>query len=100
MKKIVAYALGAVTGILLCFLYSWTTKNSKYDYVTLPKDYNITNGLGTIKKGTKLKIDAVVGDGFTRYILYLNIKDSEPIQVDSVKGKFNIKPYWLEPAVE
>lgn len=87
--------LGIATGVLICLLYSWTTV--KFSYVTLQKDYNIGNGNGVLKKGTKLKIDQGFGEGFTRYILYLNVRDSEPIELDSIQGKNEVKPYWLQP---
>jgi len=96
MKKIITYILGIVTGVLLCVLYSW--KIEKINYVTLPKDYTIAGDKGVIKKGTKLKVDKGFGEGFTRYILYLNVRDSEPIELDSVQGKNEIKPYWLQSA--
>lgn len=95
LKTITFYLLGIITGIILCVLYSWTTQ--KINYVTLPKDYIITGDKGVIKKGTKLKVDKGFGEGFTRYILYLNVRDSEPIELDSVQGKNEIKPYWLQP---
>lgn len=93
-QRIIIYVLGILSGLIIWILYSWTTRHSSY--VILPSAYKIKGDMGILKKGMKLKVDEGFGEGFTRYILYLNIRDSEPIELDSTKSKNEIKPYWLE----
>lgn len=94
-SRIITYMVGILSGVLICVIYGWTTQN--YSYVVLPRDYEVGENGGLLKKGVKLRVDEGFGEGFTRYILYLNIRDSEPIELDSEVTKYDIKPYWLQP---
>ena len=74
------------------FLFNSGIFSNPKAYVILKSDYKIAD-VGNLKKGTVLRIDEGMAEGFTRFILYLNLKDNDfekyPHQE---KG---IIPYWL-----
>ncbi len=90
--KIIIFIIGILIGaITMYFMKRSSFKNHKY--IKLTKDYKIEE-LGVIKKGTILRIDQPMPEGFTRYILYLNLKENDfsnykPAMQDE------IIPYWL-----
>lgn len=57
-------------------------------------DYYIDD-IGSLKTGTLLQLDEAMSEGFTRYILYLNISDGEILEKYKAKEKHMIIPYWL-----
>lgn len=81
-----------VIGILLGGAVTYFLINSTLEtrYVTLMQDYKI-EGVGVLHKGAKLKIDEGMSEGFTRYILFLNLKGGNT-KLSIEKG---IVPYWL-----
>lgn len=92
-KKILFLLLGLAFGIIIGIsIHYLLPKNNEY-YV-LKMDYNIQKA-GTIKAGTIIKFDKAFSEGFSRYVLYLNIPDSETL--DKYKSEENdiIIPYWL-----
>ncbi len=70
-----------VAGAILCFciINYLNFSNNKYDYVVLQKDYKIGN-IGYLKSGSILRVDESYPEGFTRYILYLNMSQVEKTQ--------------------
>ena len=66
-------------------------------YVEVTHDYRIEN-LGVLKKGIQLRYDEEMDEGFTRYILYLNVKaDNFKLVADSEIKSYEIRPFWLYP---
>ena len=64
-------------------------------YFELEENY-IDENLGTIKKGTKLRYDESFSEGFTRYVLYINIHDSQHPKILNEDNSETIIPYWIE----
>jgi hypothetical protein len=56
---------------------------------------SLTNG-GYLKKGTVLKINEAMPEGFTRYILYLNLKGNRT-SPHKTEHDDQVVPYWLHP---
>lgn len=65
-------------------------------YVKITQDYFIEN-VGVIRKGTILKVDKGFSEGFTRYVLFLNISSSEKFDLHNSDFHDEIVPYWLKP---
>ena len=87
---------GFLSATLLLFALFFVLKpKSRYSdnpYVVLKTDYKI-GGAGLINKGTILRVDEGMSEGFTRFILYLNLKGGEyEKHSDNYTG---IIPYWL-----
>ncbi len=95
IKSVTLYLLGLATGIVGCFLFCVYFPTST-QYVELLTDYNI-DGVGYLRKGTKLRIDKGMPEGLTRYILYLNLKGGE---TKLLNKKSSIIPYWLKDKSE
>lgn len=94
MKKATIFILGIITGILISiFGFSYLSGNK---YAVLNGDYSLSNG-GTLKKGTKIKYNAAFSEGFTQYILYLNMPIWKENNLSFEKEKYAIIPYWIEP---
>jgi hypothetical protein len=95
IRKRYNFLLGFLSAsLLLCGVYFLIKpqKNHNNPYVILKSDYKI-EGAGYIKKGTILRVDEGMSEGFTRFILYLNLKSGD---YESYPGKENsIIPYWL-----
>lgn len=93
-NKLIYFIFGLLSSTLIFIIYNYfngknSIKNSPY--FVLNKDYNVGE-LGILKKGTKLKFDKGMSEGFSRFILYLNIKGgdiSKELETDV------IIPYWL-----
>lgn len=98
MKKDIVFFKGfslAVVLMLLVYYFSYQSNNSKeFTYVKLLNDCFIED-MGSLKKGTVLRVDRSMSEGFTRYILYLNLK-SEDVQILKNMQPEIIKPYWLQ----
>jgi hypothetical protein len=82
-------------GVLIGLLVSNYTYNRKIEYFELQEDYT-DDSLGVIKKGTLLKYDQPFSEGFTRFILYINIHDSEAPKFKKESLNNEIIPYWIE----
>lgn len=94
-SKLTIFFLGLVLGLLILGVYRYKTdNNSEYVYFKLKNDYCIGN-IGYLKSGTLLKVDEGMSEGFTRFILYLNISDGEEVEKYNTKEKDMIIPYWL-----
>jgi hypothetical protein len=74
--------------------YNINKYKSKLEYFELQENYT-DKELGTIKKGTILKYDQGFSEGFTRYILFLNIHDSEQPKLKEENIE-DVIPYWIE----
>lgn len=85
--------LGVVIGVIGCILF-YRFSPVERRYFELQSDYKI-EGQGTLKKGTLLQYDRGYSEGFTRYILYLNLKDIN-LKEHKPDRKGEIIPYWLE----
>ena len=97
MKKSIVYILGLLTGLVISAVcwFVFYHEDSK-PYVVLNTDCNI-EGAGVLQKGTILKIDEGMSEGFTRYILYLNIKGNHYTSLHKTPYENAIIPYWLNP---
>jgi len=91
---------GFGSAIALCAIVYLITKNkndrNENQYVVLKSDYKI-EGAGFLQKGTILRTDEGMSEGFTRFILYLNLKGGNYEKYPG--GKDEIIPYWLNEAV-
>jgi hypothetical protein len=93
IRQLAIYLGGVISGILICLLIrSLLTTN--HDYVLLEKDYCIEE-IGIIKKGSILKFDKAFSEGFSRYVLYVNIHDGEALKEHETTKRNIIIPYWL-----
>jgi hypothetical protein len=82
-------------GILIGLFISTYNPYKKMEYFELQEDY-IDDGLGVIKKGTLLKFDQSYSEGFARFILYLNIDNSEAPKFKEKSFENKVIPYWIE----
>ena len=91
---IAGFVLGVIITLAFCFFI--VLKNMQFKYVQLKEDYKIED-VGTLKKGTILRIDEGMSEGFTRYILYLNLGDGDEVEIYEPKYPYLnlIIPYWL-----
>ena len=94
MKTIITVLVSLFLGVVIGFFLSKKISFEKPIYIKLKSDYSHPE-LGTIKKGVLLKYDES-SSNFTRYILYLNISDSEELEVLKSKSTNEIIPYWIE----
>lgn len=93
-KTIISYLIGVFSGIVISVIYI-IVSSSGNTYIQLQADYQIDNG-GKLKNGTILKTDKVFSEGFTRYILFINLRDSEKVKpYNAIRSDVTI-PYWLE----
>lgn len=98
--KIIYFTLGAFAGIAFALFYFYTNKKTndkKYIYLTLNSDFCIEGG-GLIPKGSYIRFDESFPEGFTRYILYLNVPDNYSGNVFSSQHEYEIIPYWIHEA--
>lgn len=84
--------MGLSFGIAVMLFVNNFNKND-YTYIRLNHNYRI-EGIGEVKKGTKLRFDVSMSEGFARYILYLNLKDSD-VTIYKTDHKDVVIPYWL-----
>ena len=100
MKKNFLYFIGGfiLASLLLVAYYKYNSNKFLEDtpYFILNKDYEIEKN-GVLKKGTKVKFDKGMDEGFSRFILYLNIKGGD-IKKDTTEQSNIIIPYWLNEA--
>jgi hypothetical protein len=96
MAKAGSLLLGFLTGaIVVSAVIYFIFLKSTNKYVEIKSDYFIENG-GIIKKGTVLKIDQPFSEGFTRYVLYLNLSDGEIVEKHEEPRTDVVVPYWLQ----
>src|SRR5690349_16101562 len=89
----IKFMFGLISGIAGMFFVNYF-KQKNYTYVQLKHDYRIEGIGGEAKRETKLRFDQSMSEGFTRYILYLNLKDSDII-IFKPDRKDVVIPYWL-----
>ena len=92
-RKILIFLLGTICGIIIGIVVNYLTPKEN-NYVKLKKDYCIEN-IGIIKKGSILKFDKAFSEGFSRYILYVNIHDAEDLDKHQTDKQGMVIPYWL-----
>ena len=93
------FLVGLFSGVILILtiFYFLLPENclKTFKYVKLKQDMLIENE-GFLKKGTIIRIDKPMDEGFTRCVLYLNLKTSETTEVFQTKHFQEVIPYWLE----
>lgn len=92
---ILGLIMGVVVMLVLYFFVFAKNENKPFRYVQLKEDYKIEN-VGTLKKGIVLRTDEGMSEGFTRYILYLNLKGGNT-EIYRIEHPDEIIPYWLQP---
>jgi len=95
MKNIFKTLIVLIVGIILGFLISKKVSFERPSYVVLQSDY-FHQELGLLKKGTKLRYDEGMSEGFSRYILYINISDANKLTLEKSNHINEIEPYWVE----
>ncbi len=97
MKNLLIFLLGLLTGLVVSFfaIYFFFFREVN-QYVETKSDYNLENG-SVIRRGTVLKIDQTFSEGFTRYILYLNLTDGERVERHDEPIHDIVIPYWMSP---
>lgn len=93
-NKLIYFTLGFLSSLIFIGIYNYYNKEKSIKnnpYFILNKDYNVGE-LSFLKKGTKIKFDQGMNEGFSRFILYLNIKGGD---ISKVKETDVIIPYWL-----
>lgn len=95
MKNIFKILVVLIIGIVLGFFVARKASIEKPKYVILQSDY-YHQELGLLKKGTKLRFEKGMSEGFSRYILYLNISDADKLELKKSNHINEIEPYWIE----
>lgn len=95
MKNILKTLIVLILGIILGYLISKKVTFEKPSYAVLQSDY-YHEELGLLKKGTKLRYDKGMSEGFSRYILYINISDADNLKLEKSNRINEIEPYWIE----
>jgi hypothetical protein len=96
-SKWIVFFSGFVLGLFVVILYMYGNNiNNSFEneYYKLKDDYCVDD-IGFLKSGTLLRVDKGMSEGFTRYVLYLNISDGEDLVKYKTKEKDMIIPYWL-----
>lgn len=93
--KVIIFSLGLICGFLLAF-FTLLIAGSKREYFKTTNDYCIENA-GILKSGTTLQFDRSFAEGFTRYILYVNLPGGASMEKDTVAYNYLCIPYWLRP---
>jgi hypothetical protein len=95
-SKMVIFISGLTIGAICVFLILKNTSliGKDFEYIQLKNDYRIDNS-GYLKKGTVIRVDHGMDEGFTTYILYLNLSDGEDIESYKTEHKYTVIPYWL-----
>jgi hypothetical protein len=94
MKNLRWLTLGIFIGVAGCGLFYRLFLFKEKRYFELQSNYRIESQ-GTLKQGTLLQYDHGYPEGFTRYILYLNLKDPN-VKERMSEQKDEVVPYWLE----
>ncbi|MCX6148495.1 MAG: hypothetical protein NTW25_14775 [Candidatus Kapabacteria bacterium] len=93
-NKVIYFALGLLSSVVIASIYNYFHEDESIKnkpYFVLNKDFNVGE-LGLLKKGTKIKFDKGMSEGFSRFILYLNIKGGD---ISKENETDVIIPYWL-----
>jgi len=94
-SKLIFFFSGFIMGLFVLAIYIYNVEcDNDNEYFRLKNDYCIDD-IGLLKSGTLLQFDEAMSEGFTRYILYLNISDGEMLEKYEAKEKDMIIPYWL-----
>ena len=97
MKRFISgFITALVLAIAVYFLVGREKSMRDNPYIILNEDYKIEGVGGVIKKGTILKTDEAMSEGFTRFILYLNLKGGNYDLYREGKNKVII-PFLLNP---
>lgn len=94
MKNMFWLILGILVGATSCVIFCRFFSHDERRYFELQSDYKIETH-GTLKKGTLLQYDRSYPEGFTRYIMYVNLKDTN-VKEHKSEHEDEIIPYWLE----
>ena len=89
------FLIGILTGVIITSFLFWYNYSDSY-YVALKHDYNIEN-IGTLQAGTKLRFDGAMSEGFTRYVLYVNVDGGIEVEPAEDERSYLKIPYWLSP---
>jgi hypothetical protein len=91
--KLLYFLIGfTCSSAIFTFYLKKEHNNHNKQYFILDQDYKIAES-GYLKKGTKVKFEKGMDEGFNRYILYLNMKGNNFIK-DTIET-YDIVPYWL-----
>ncbi len=93
-NKLIYGITGVIIGVLLSSIFNFWFLKPDFSYFILNEDTYIGE-VGTLKKGTILRYDDSYPEGFTRFILYLNVKGID-LRKSKEDNDNKIKPYWLE----
>ena len=94
-KNILLLTIGLLIGaVLMSFIDKYDDGEQQTKYIELKEDFTLSNG-GILKQGTLLKIDNPASEGYTRYILYVNYKSNEGMELKTYNKQNLIKPYWM-----
>jgi len=92
-NKLLYFILGFISSIIIYSIFiNYKSSKNKAMYFILDKDYELEQN-GMLKKGTIIKYDAGMSEGFDRFILYINIKGNDFIR--DTNEIYDIVPYWL-----
>ena len=98
MKTINSFISGFATGVgvLLAFYFLVFAKgeSKSFKYVQLKDDYKIED-VGTLKENNTAN-GRGRSEGFTRYMLYLNLKGGNT-EIHKTEHPVKSFPYWLQP---
>lgn len=110
------FILGVLIGFFICTMCQYLTYHYFFfpesffakgeNYVFTKKDYYIGDSYRTrqddstfviakISKGIQLKEFRKYPEGFTTYILFINIPQTEIMDIDSNIKPYEIRPYWI-----
>lgn len=91
LMLVIGLSIGA---LLMSFIRNKQQGEVQTKYIELKEEFLLSNG-GVLKKGTMLRIDKPASEGYTRYLLYINYKSEEGIELKSYNKANLIKPYWM-----
>jgi hypothetical protein len=90
--KALSYFSVFLLGVLFSSFFSLSLHD--YRYFQTERDYYVSEH-GYIKAGTILRMDKGFSEGFTRYILYLNLKNPDVKELPSEEHFQTVIPIWL-----
>tara|TARA_B110000977_G_C10898561_1_gene424305 strand:+ start:368 stop:709 length:342 start_codon:yes stop_codon:yes gene_type:complete len=92
-SKLILLVVGCILGFCSSKLISWV-KAKDTIYIKLDADYQMDNG-SIVTKGSMLEVDKGFSEGFTRYILYLNISDADSPDSNFIERDNYKHIHWL-----
>jgi hypothetical protein len=94
-KSLLILFLGLCIGAFLMHLIGQNKgKEAQTKYIELKENFLLDNGI-VLKKGTFLRFDKTLSEGFKRYILYVNYKSDATIESKDYMLENLVKPYWM-----